>query len=425
MSDASDVLALTAGVLAENYDAGSIDRGVGYADDRRVRLITTGPGLVSSVVEGSGRNTYVVRVAWRELGGGIVIDDTCSCPLGGFCKHAVATILTAQIEAVGDGDGGAPESGPSWRDVLGDLAEGTDVAVAGRHAPLALQLSVAAPRTTYFDPDPTPQLSARPMRLGKRDKWIKTGASWRDLYYAANSPEFDPIQVAALRALWNASPRHSYYPDTGPMSFSRFGPELWIHLRNVAESGVAFIDDGGHPDVRLLEETARVEVDLTTEWDDSVRLATRLHLGDDPLDADTRTLGFLGTPPHGVFVERDHGGVALARFDKVLSPAVLRMLRSPALHVPAGEVQELLDVYQPVLARRASVGSSDGSVTISTRRFDGLGLRIERQAVDVASTSWEARYVRGDVVSHFGLAEPGGGARDWDAETAAVAALDV
>lgn len=427
VSVASDVFALTAAVLAENYDAGSIDRGAAYADDGRVRLISDGPGLLTSVVEGSGRNTYVVRVAWRELGGGIVIDDTCSCPLAGFCKHAVATILTAQAEAEaarGDTDR-AGGSGPSWRDVLAGLDGGAGDARTGRRSPLALQFTAATPRTTYHDSDPTPQLAARPMRMGKRDNWIKTGASWRDLYYATGSSEFEPRQVAALRALWNASPRHSYYPDTGPMSLARFGSELWIHLRNVAESGVTMLDGSGHGEVDLVDEPARVAVDLTTQPDGAVRLATTLLVRGESAGAGVASVGFLGTPPHGVFAAADSGALVLARLEQTLSPAMLRMLHGPPLRVPAGEVEELLDAYQPLLARRAHIGSSDGSVTISTRRFDGLGLRVARHAVDVASTSWEARYVRGDTVTRFGLAEPGGGARDWAAEASAVAALDV
>ncbi len=424
--DADDLAALTGEVLAENYDAGSIDRGVAYAGDGRVRLITSAPGLLTSVVEGSGRNTYVVRVTWRSLAGGIVVDDTCSCPLGGFCKHAVATILTAQAEEAAASLGAEGAEGSSWRAVLDDLVDGDDDGAARvQWSPLALQFSVTNPRATSYDTSPAPRLSVRPLRLGKRDKWIKTGASWRDLYYATHSPEFDPTQVTALRALWNASPRHSYYPDTGPMTFDRFGSELWIHLRNVAESGVAFVDGSGHPDVHLADEPAAVEVDLTTDPDGAVRLTTALSVGGRPVDPDVSSLGYLGMPPHGIFVATVGGGTVLARLDRPMSPAVLRMLHAPPLHVPAGEVTELLDTYQPLLARRARVGSSDGSVTITARRFDGLGLRVERHAVDVASTEWEARYVRGDAVACHGLAEPAGLARDLDAEAAAVAQLDL
>lgn len=427
MPTPAPVTVLTETVLAENYDLGSIDRGIAYADDGRARLISSAPGTLNAIVEGSGRNTYVVRVAWRELAGGVVIDDSCTCPLGGFCKHAVATILTAQSEARAAADDLDDAHGPSWRRVLDDLVDDDDRvgnALDGP-GPLALQFSVVTSGARTYPRDTAPRLSVRPMRLGKRGNWVKTGASWRDLYYAHGTGDLDAGQVAALRALWNASPRHSYYPDTGPMTFDRFGSELWIHLRNVAASGVAFVDESGQPTIELSDEPASIEVDLTRDDTGTVRLVSQVVVDNDPIEGDTTAFGFIGSPPHGLFTEAVTGELVLAALDKPLSPGALRLLSSPPLRVPAGEVDELLDLYQPVLARRATLRSSDGSVAITHRRFDGLTLRVERRAVDVVATTWQARYVRGETVTRRGLYEPGGGERDREAERAAMAGLVV
>ncbi|MBS1848349.1 MAG: SWIM zinc finger family protein, partial [Actinobacteria bacterium] len=415
------VIALTDSVIGENYDAGSIARGLGYFEDDRVQLIRSAEGFLASVVVGSGRSTYVVRVRWRTTAAGIVIDDTCSCPLGGFCKHAVATILTARADAVSeiaDRDGG----GPSWRSVLGGIAD--DDARSDDPSPLALQFSVSTPRRTHRSPDAEADLAIRPMGRGKRGQWVKTGASWRDLYYERPGMGLDPAQVAALRGLWNASPRHSYYPDTGPIALGSFGPELWLHLRNAADVGVSFVSDQADAPVRMQAEHAYVEVDLTTVDDATVALATRLVVGHDaPID--DGKLGLLGPRPHGLFIACPDGSIDLYRLESPLDPAIRRLLNGPALRIPVGELDELLETYQPILARHARVGSSDASVTITTRRFDGLSLLITRHTVEVASTSWAARYVRGDTTTYVGLDEPGGPGRDRSAEYEAAKALDV
>ena len=99
--------------------------------------------------------------------------------------------------------------------------------------------------------------------------------------------------------------------------------------------------------------------------------------------------------------------------------------RGSTLTVPAADVDELLDVYQPTLARHAAVASPDDSVTIATTTFDGLTLAIERTALDVATLRWSARYRRGEKTVHHPLNWPGGRTRDRAAEESAVAALDL
>src|SRR5579871_3186783 len=51
---------------------------------------------MQGLVEGSVLQPYAVTVTWSDNGRGLYIDDVCSCPIGGGCKHAVALILTAR-----------------------------------------------------------------------------------------------------------------------------------------------------------------------------------------------------------------------------------------------------------------------------------------------------------------------------------------
>ncbi|MCB0963947.1 MAG: SWIM zinc finger family protein, partial [Acidimicrobiales bacterium] len=136
-------------VLRRYYDAGSFARGQGYAADDRIRLLTTGDGAIDAACKGSGTASYVVRVRWGRDRDGVHLDDTCTCPLGGACKHAVAAILTARRDAArrptpGLGARSDRRSG-EWRRVLGGLEpeRGDDLDLAPE--PLALQVALHRP----------------------------------------------------------------------------------------------------------------------------------------------------------------------------------------------------------------------------------------------------------------------------------------
>ncbi len=90
---------------------------------------------------------------------------------------------------------------------------------------------------------------------------------------------------------------------------------------------------------------------------------------------------------------------------------------------PSHDVEELLDVYQPALSRHATVDSPDRSVTITTSRFDGIVLTVERTALDRATLRWSARYRRGDRTTDHPIHAPTGRSRDREAEAEALGRL--
>ncbi|HEY6533652.1 MAG TPA: SWIM zinc finger family protein, partial [Acidimicrobiales bacterium] len=109
------------------FDPGSNARGRVYADEDRVRLLSSEPGVLDAVCRGSGQSSYVVRIRWRRSDSHTEIDDTCTCPLGGGCKHCVAVILTARRQA---GGGSTPEGASGvaadWRRELAELTTTED-----------------------------------------------------------------------------------------------------------------------------------------------------------------------------------------------------------------------------------------------------------------------------------------------------------
>ncbi|MGH7023171.1 MAG: SWIM zinc finger family protein [Caulobacteraceae bacterium] len=75
-------------------------RGVAYADEGRVRILSIGRGGIAARVVGSEPYSVTLTGSGRKFGGG------CSCPAfedWGFCKHLVALALTMnETEAVAD-----------------------------------------------------------------------------------------------------------------------------------------------------------------------------------------------------------------------------------------------------------------------------------------------------------------------------------
>ncbi len=415
-------------LLEAVYDPGSLARGRAYAEEDRVSLLGSEPGTINAVCRGSGRATYVVRVRWTRQGGSTVLDDTCTCPLGGECKHCVAAILSARDR---DARPTGPAIGPGahlaldWRRTLAELAS-DDGAPDAPATGLALQVAVAHPTPSRFVTTPGPRVTIRPMRMGRSGTWIKTGASWRDITAAHNHQfhDVDALQRAALRSLVASGPTDLEYSNPRTAPLARFGPDLWFQLERAVEVGVELI--GEHPgDVVVLSATRAVpSIDVTADERGNVTLTASFTVDAEPVVLDDGRSGLLGTPPHGLWT-RDGGHLTLIPLAAPLHPAVARLAATESLTVPAHDVDELLDLYQPSLARHATLGSSDRSVTFTTSRFDGLVLRVERTALDAATLRWSARYRRGDQTVDHPLWGLTGRLRDRSAETSAVDALEL
>ncbi len=424
MPPSPEITDLTDHVLGECFDAGSLQRGRGYAGDGRVQLLKSAPGALTATVEGSGRKAYVVKVRWHGTAGRILIEDECTCPLGGACKHVVATILLARAEAT------FHEPDTTWRRELAAIVgdgHGTD-ADDPDLVPLALEVVVAPTTTNRRSAVTAPLVTVRPVRLGRNDRWVRSGATWRDLAppNGYGTRDLRPDQVTALRAMLSAARGH-YYPDNQPIEIGAFGSELWFHLERLGRVGVDLVDESGRSGrVHLSPTRAAPSIDLSTGEGGDVLLTVVAALdgSEAPLDLDPARTGILGSPAHGLYVE-GAGTLRLVPFTAPIDERLARRLVGPPLTVPHEEIDELLSVYEPLLARAIPVGSSDGSVTISPVEFLGVVMRIERTAVDAATVSWSFRYRRGERITDYSIHQATGALGDRKAETAALQELEV
>ena len=156
--------------LRRTAGPGGFARGTQYARSGAVLSLSVNPdGALLGTVRGSGRHRYaaVVRPVPARAGRPAGWSGTCSCPVQVDCKHSVAVLLTAR-----------------------------------RQVP-----APPAPRGTGPG-----RLRLRPLRQGASGKWVRTGASWRDLQYG-----YGPVVAAhreallVLQSAWQ-SRRPAWYP---------------------------------------------------------------------------------------------------------------------------------------------------------------------------------------------------------------------
>jgi superfamily II DNA or RNA helicase len=431
MAEPPSIIAFDDDVLADLYDQGALLRGWSYAAEDRVRLVESAPGIVRSVCRGSGQATYLVRLRWHDAAGGIYLDDDCSCPLEGQCKHCVATLITArrqaaELEASGASSGASgatpqlPAFTSDWRRHLVGLD--TRSVAPPERTPLALRFGIRLPSSAPYGQRLGTSITVRPMRRGKSGKWVKGDASWSDLVSPYHSPygpgkDIDPLQrntVAGLAASARVGP-YSSGPDP---TLDRFGPDVWSHLERAVAAGVELIGDRAGLLVELERQPAEVSIDLAGLDGGAVRVTAELLVAGVALTSLGTEAATVGSPPHGAWVVGDEL-LRLIAFESPLHPATARLLGTDPLVVPPHDVDELLDHYVPALGHHATVSSSDGSVTLEVSRFDRLLLTVTRPAIDHARLRWSARYRRGDRIIDHPLNASAGLSRDLEAEALA------
>ena len=281
------------------FDSASVERGVRYAAERRVTVVDMEPGWAVGEVQGSRADPYLVEVNWRDGPRGLMVSDVCDCPLGGRCKHAVALILTVmRQQALADTDHrpapiAAVRPGPDWRRALA----GIDADPAGQ-IPLALEFSVNTQRATRHSPEPAVHIVVRPMRMGARGKWIKTGASWVDVTsgYDTGVRDIVPDHLAAVRAMATGNADLRWSRGERAQLLERFGPGLWRSLRMAVDAGVALITDRPGGTVTLADQPAEVQVDLRAADDGGITLGAGLTHEGRPIGSAPGTHHLIGRP---------------------------------------------------------------------------------------------------------------------------------
>jgi superfamily II DNA or RNA helicase len=394
-------------LLAE-FSSAAIQRGLVYAEQGRVRTTKwSDDGLeLTGRCSGSGVNVYRVSTTFEHVDGGLRLSWVdCSCPIGTYCKHAVALLV-----AVDAGDSRSPNA-DRWRSVITKVVDELAPRGAQAGSPIGLEFSIAAP-SRYR---PGAALALRPLTLGKRGTWIKTGLNWHRLTYQADAGQFDGRQYLAVSAFANEVSRSGVVPIGDAMTITAVPPAFWSRLDDATSAGVTMVPGPGLQAVDFIK-SARLRLDFGSDGAGGVTMTVALFV--DGERSDPYGVGLIGSPaPHGMFTVVD-GVLRLGRFDPVPGRTTLELLaRDEQVHIPAETVVEFSLDFLPRLVDVAQVEIEEGLFTPPTISGPTPVLTLKFNP-DGARAYWSTRYEVNDTHHDF---DPGSepvrtGYRDAGAE---------
>jgi superfamily II DNA or RNA helicase len=397
----------------------TVARGLAYAKQGRVvELDLSDDGTkATGWVTGSNGQTYTTAVSLTPVAtpsvGRLELRrwaSTCSCPVGGDCKHAVAVAAEARTRqplldhAVGRAP--APPR-PTWERALGGLLDDSDL--EPEHTQVGLLIEPATgPRR---DEPARAQLRIRPVVPGVRGGWIRTGVSWETFaggYYGFGRVSFADAHRDALTALADAHRRsvrafgYGRMPDA--ILLDHLGPGWVALLRAADRAGVRLLTDlaeGG--EVAFAPEPAELVVDVV-RTDDGAELHPRLDL---PTSATGSRPTLVGQPATGFYL-RDGATLVLGALAEPLDGTRQRLLDLGVVEVPEADWARFIVTHLPGLRRKARVRAASGDLDLPEAVPPRLTLRAGFEAGHRAHLEWGFRYgaASGGVLVPLAAEEP-------------------
>ncbi|MDR6171177.1 DEAD/DEAH box helicase [Curtobacterium sp. SORGH_AS_0776] len=399
MIDAVDVIRFVGpqafGRARDLVRAGLVDDVVWHDDD----------GTVTATVSGSADDPYELRIETTPARGEFVrpVRSTCTCPLGGDCKHVAAALLTVNARALAAAAGPKPEQPappPSdWRHDLARLAGDDEQVAEPQGTPMGLQFELrdavsarlASRARAAGRALPTAsrsvRLGVRPVTRSDAGNWVRGQLTWGTLPYSMNRLGLSSEQHAwfvQFAALHRAGQLAGLPGEADWIHLDDFGsPLLWPLLTQAPALGIAFVT-GKREDGAVLGAEARVLLDVARQDGGLVIGASAILDGRPAAPGTARTIG-----DHGVYVFRESPEfhVAFAPTTTPVPEDQRRMLVDGArITVPEPEVAEFLADWSPRLRGALGLVSADGSVELPERTPPELVLTTTFEPARAPST---------------------------------------
>lgn len=332
------------------FDDRTLERGRGYHREGRVESVSDSDELVARV-RGNGRS-YLVLIDSLDP-----VTARCTCPIGRYCKHLVATLLTL---------GAGADNG--WRSLLTAMKTGTSEDGTG----LAIAIGTrneGAPLTPH-------------RRSG--DSWVML--PWPDITnhtWQSTTDGYSENHVTTLRHLHRTARRTRPWNSPSDILLSDLGTEGLSFLRQVTNAGIVLLD----PDMEELEHADDVwSVRLEVEDDEHLTVSPVVSRPDG-----IRAFVIPGVVP-AVAVSQGK----LAAVDPRVPAQVQSIVASRgSIHVDRDERLEFEATFIPALGD-VDVHSPDGSFTPSQFSQPRLHLYVTRPAGLSLLLQWkQARTVAG------------------------------
>lgn len=200
---------LTDDDLSALFSAATLDRGRGYFREQRVESLSSEDSIIARV-RGSGHSYMVVIDSITPFRG------KCTCPVGHYCKHMVATLLTAGA----GGDLG-------WRSLLNAMT----VTKKSGGSELSIKIdtrSDGAPLTPYKK---------------RGDHWVLV--PWPDLTnnrWESTTDGLNQTHVTVLRHLHRTARRTRPWNSPSDILLSDLEGEAMSFLRQLRSAGIGLLD---------------------------------------------------------------------------------------------------------------------------------------------------------------------------------------
>ena len=413
-----------------DFDPGAIQRGLAYADKRHImnRVWSSGGLLLRAKSIGSGA-IYDVAARFTPDGRGdrLLAGTSCTCPVDGYCKHAVALLLTESrqpaLESLDQ-----PAARP-WRSVLGGFSSdpAPETSLSGPVRPLAIQFHL--PKGTRYAQHPAPSITL--LTVGRTGNWIKTGISWNATltgmgYALGRTPQVDPDayddrQLRAARAIARAFVSNYQAQNAGAIALGSSPSDIWDLLADARDAGIVLLPSPalGITAVELVE-TSGVGLEVSRAADGSgITVKTFVHVNHEAYPGGP--VGLIGVPrPHGMYAIGDDV-MLIGRFESPGNDRGLeRLLAAPAMHIPEAEVAEFATEVVPSLPASLPVLIDDEAIVKPTIAGPFAALRVDLNDQG-ARVQWKATY---EINGRLKAVDDGTGAlayRDAGAEAAVLA----
>lgn len=402
----------TSAQLRRWFDIGTINRGLDYAANRRVKEIDIyEDDSITAQVAGSGRKQYFVQV--NPPGPSSIspmdldipfgeLDNSCSCPMSYDCKHVVAVLVTVRDALP------KQAAGPNWAEVLSVLLPEPN---PEPRAPLGLRVEFSQ---TRYDSHPQPFL--KPATKPKA-KWIKTGASWRDIEYDYNYRNpLDPTGRKALRGLLlyarsQQSALHSYGEPS--MRLADLGPGVWPMLRQIVEAGVTLLGPDERTELVFQPEPATFVFDIRQDAQNQPTLTGEILRANG--EALPTSAVLLGDPVHGYFLQSP-GTLEIGAITPSMPTSVAQLLHTQGLTIPEEDLPSFQFNFYPALKQLTRVESSDNSVALPEVLPPRLRLDVMFEPDHLTTLVWTFSYQVGNKCAIFPVTDVSELSRDRGAE---------
>ncbi|BDZ47169.1 SNF2-related protein [Naasia aerilata] len=394
--------------ITRHVGPASFARGQEYASRGAVLDTAWDPDhqVLSGHVRGTAKTPYESRIRFRTSAGDI--SSSCTCPMGGSCKHVAATLIRRNLltmqEQLGAEEKTAPTAEPTVSPVTSPLAVAAELpswksAVAALTTPapgsgaaaktpelipmgLLFELrEIGALRDRWRGASAKPvdartpssaelRLAIRPVMRSPSGNWVRGQVNWSNVGHHAGRLRLNPThqswlgQIVAL----NRSSRSTFgYTEPEWIYLDDLAsPLLWPLLATASEVGVELITGKkGTPVTVGHEATIGIEVSASVDeghqGDLRVLPAVRIDGERHPVEA-SRLIG-----DHGVYTwELDPlPRLTLAPTAEVVTTEQVQLLRNRSeVVVPAADAAEFLTEYYPKLRRTVPVSSPDASVDL-------------------------------------------------------------